>query len=685
MNKNDNLQNQLIDEKIINLTKKFNIPKNPLSFYLNIVKIEKNLSEFLKEYFYKAINEFIAPQQENINLKNKSKCKNINMIKPMWYSNFLVRIYYYTWFTKQLAKALQLLLDELKYYDVVTYLQCAVYFDNTLKIKVSAILNNKPKVIDQLSTKSRKELIKEYPFLDEIPSIKDLSQKLNNYILHASEKELRNFYKLIEVNITNHPSSYNESKLTFNEYYKKYCFYYDALNICFSNIVTYFDRQRPDKINLFVKILSKVWELKKYYFIYNWLMLKNKIKAQKYFLSEYSKYFNSKNELTRYIITYLINLKHNKFKKLFYWQAIKERLNEDEWAKIWWINLFYIQKLDSLSWFNMFLFFKQFKDTLINLYNSLFWPFIKPYFYYILIFRSIKLPLKDWQKLFFLLMFFSSESYEEYTILQRIYLSVKNIWIWNWEFYQNKFLYYIKRFFNLFKEFFASGFLFGILLVLLWQIWLINIIMLIIIWVLLVVSFLRYLFFPHRFVIVRTLSIILISILGYIWFSTIFPKITNPQYISYVWQQVQSLVDLNFSWANKNYNKMISMIYWDNYKNFEKKLISDIFHRWTEIKNNKTINKIVKTTTKIMKKITYRYVKLKRWKYLKYYIDKEIDKYQLSQNKKNRISKKVIFDYINRYCWQYKNFYCKTRLEKLPVWFKINLTKIEEFVQKELE
>jgi hypothetical protein len=77
--------------------------------------------------------------------------------------------------------------------------------------------------------------------------------------------------------------------------------------------------------------------------------------------------------------------------------------------------------------FNLLLFSKQFKDSIINSYNSISWTFIKPYFYYILIFKSVKLPLKDWQKLFFLLMFFAAENYGEYVILQDIMKSIENV------------------------------------------------------------------------------------------------------------------------------------------------------------------------------------------------------------------------------------------------------------------
>ncbi len=99
-------------------------------------------------------------------------------------------------------------------------------------------------------------------------------------------------------------------------------------------------------------------------------------------------YFNSKSELRKYIVTYLINFKIPQLKKFFYWEVIKNRLSENEWAMIGGTNLFYLQKIDNnITEFNMLLFFKQFKDTLIDLYNSIFWPFIKPYFYYILIFK----------------------------------------------------------------------------------------------------------------------------------------------------------------------------------------------------------------------------------------------------------------------------------------------------------
>jgi hypothetical protein len=195
--------------------------------------------------------------------------------------------------------------------------------------------------------------------------------------------------------------------------------------------------------------------------------------------------------------------------------------------------LFYLKNDTQPEDINILLFFKQFKDTLIELYNSIFWPFIKPYFYYILVFKSIKLPLKDWQKFFFLLMFFSAESYEEYVILQKIYTSIENIGIWDNQ-YKNKFIFYIVRFFKLLKEFLSSAILIALLLGILWWAGLINVIMLGLIGILIIISFLKYWLFPARFEVIRTISIILLSIIGYIWFSTIFPKITNPQYISYL-------------------------------------------------------------------------------------------------------------------------------------------------------
>jgi len=37
--------NTIFDEKMFAMLKKIEIPKNPFSFYLNLSKIEKNLSE----------------------------------------------------------------------------------------------------------------------------------------------------------------------------------------------------------------------------------------------------------------------------------------------------------------------------------------------------------------------------------------------------------------------------------------------------------------------------------------------------------------------------------------------------------------------------------------------------------------------------------------------------------------
>lgn len=667
------MQTQKIDEQIVNLIKKIEIPKNPLSFYLNIKQIEENLSSYLKNYFYKAINEFITPSSEDD-------------LKKLGYSSILLKLYYYSGFTKEISLRLQDFLNELKFFDTATYLQCAVYFDNTLKLKVYALINNKKEILEDLKKLSRTEIIKKYPELKKISNIKEMENQIDNYISKLNEKELKKFFKEIEVDITRYPLSYNETKLLYKNYYEKYKFYYDAIIICFTNIVKHFDRQKPENYTFVTKILSKFKDAKKYYFIYNWIIIKNKEKAQKHFIKEYDNFFNSKEEFKKYLITYLINLKHPKLKQLFYWEAIKQRLNEDEWTKIWGANLFYLQKIDSQPEdFNTLLFFKQFKDTLIDLYSSIFWPFIKPYFYYILIFKAIKLPLKNWQKFFFLLMFFSAESYEEYAILQKIYLSIERIWIWNNTFFHNKFIFLIKRLWNLSIEFFSSAVLLSLLIFILRRAGLINIIMVGIILILMLINFLRYLFFPARFEIIRTISLVLLSVLWYIWFSTIFPKITNPQYISYIWQQIQALVDLNFSGAKESYNKMINLVYWDNYKTYEKNFITDILNSSKQVANNQQVKQVIKTSQKLVRKITDKYIPLEKWKYLKYYIDKEISKYPLTIKQANNISKKVVLDYINRYCSQHHDWYCKTRLEKLPVGFKINITKINEFIQKELE
>jgi len=71
---------QVFDEQLVNLFKKIEIPKNPLSFYFNLTKIENDLSSSLTDYFYKAVNEFISPTK----------------IGTQW--TFLDKLYYYSSF-----------------------------------------------------------------------------------------------------------------------------------------------------------------------------------------------------------------------------------------------------------------------------------------------------------------------------------------------------------------------------------------------------------------------------------------------------------------------------------------------------------------------------------------------------------------------------------------------------------
>jgi len=683
----------IFDEKLLSIFKKIDIPTNPFSFYFNIWRIEKDLSEGLRDYFYKAINEFISP------VTDKEDFENLNFKVNYWYSSFLLKLYYYTGFMKKIAENLNLIFEDLKYYDISTYLQCAVYFDSNIKLKIIAITEWKLDLLDEIenikSKADRNKILKKYEFLENKYKesarflLQDFEEKFYNL---KDEKTIKKIYKHLYVDATKYPIYYNDTNLSFWEYQKsKYYWYYNAVSICFSHIVSKYDRKQKDMWNLIEKIQISYKKRKKILYIKKVLSNSNKFKAWKLFHQNMEKYFDSDKEFKSYLVTYLINTKYEDFKKLFYWEAVNRKLSENEFAEIWGANLFYLQKIDeNIADFNMLLFFKQFKDTLIDLYDSIFWPFIKPYFYYILVFKSIKLPLKDWQKFFFLLMFFSAESYEEYIILQNIYKSIERIGLWNYDIEKSKIIFFIKRAWNLFKEFYSSIILLLTLIFALWIFGLINIIMLWIILLLLSISLLKYLFFPGRFEILRSFWIIMFSILGYVWFTTIFPQITKPQYLSYVWKELESLVSLDFTGAKENYDKMISFVYGENYKNYEKQLLSAIWD-WTKkwvnkIKESESLKQLSQTSKKITSNIlnTYKptYISLKKWEYLKLIIDKEIDKLKpnLSKEEKENLSKKVLSKYIKWYCSIKNDFYCKTNLETLPVGFKINLSKIDELI-----
>jgi hypothetical protein len=685
----------IFDDQLIDIFKKINIPTNPISFYLNMSRIESDLSWWIRDYFYKAINEFISPVTDTVDNEN-----NLMHTVRKWYSSFLLKLYYYTGFMKQIWENLNKFFEDIKYYDIWTYLQCAAYFDGNIKLKIIAIIEEKYDILDKIDTiktsKDRKEILEKHKFLQQNSkkTIRLLLPEFEERFYNIKDKKLiKKIYNHLYVNATKYPISYNDSHISYNEYQKsKDYWYYNAVGICFSHIVNKYDRKNKniksliDKIQLSYQKRRKIYELKKT------IDKNDKFTAWKLFHEKQNKYFNSEDEFQSYLITYLINSKFNSFKKLFYWEAIKEKLSENEFAKIGGANLFYLQKIDeNIADFNLLLFFKQFKDTLIWLYNSLFWSFIKPYFYYILVFKSIKLQLKDWQKFFFLLMFFSAESYEEYIILQNISKSIERIWLWNYNAEKSKIWFFLKRAWNLFKEFYSSIILLLALVFILWKAALINIIMLAIILLLISMSLLKYLFFPGRFKILRSFGLIMFTILGYVWFMTIFPKITKPEYISYVWQELNSLVSLDFTWARQNYDKMTKFVLWENYKQNEKQFVHSIWNKtkdWVKtIKENKNVQKIVKKSnnlvTSIVSNYTDEYVSLKKWEYLKKIVIKEINKEipWIKEKYKQILAKKVVEKYINWYCSIKKDYYCRTKLENIPVWFKINVSKIRKFIK----
>jgi len=114
--------------------------------------------------------------------------------------------------------------------------------------------------------------------------------------------------------------------------------------------------------------------------------------------------------------------------------------------------------------------------------------------------------------------------------------------------------------------------------------------------------------------------------------------------------------------------------------------LTTTFEGLYHIKDNKQVKNLVKNTTQlttdIIKKYQTKWVAMKRWTYLKYYIDREIRKMPIPVNKRNELSKKVVKKYVKWYCSKKRDIYCKTSLERLPVWFRLNITKIDELIKQ---
>jgi hypothetical protein len=100
-----------------------------------------------------------------------------------------------------------------------------------------------------------------------LPSVAEMGNDIKNFILKASEKELENFFEQIHINITKYPLSYSDTKISFQKYIQDNPFYYKGLTYCFAHIVKYYDRTKPEKMNLLTKIILKLQDFQKYTFL----------------------------------------------------------------------------------------------------------------------------------------------------------------------------------------------------------------------------------------------------------------------------------------------------------------------------------------------------------------------------------------------------------------------------------
>lgn len=669
-------KNEIFDEKIFSLLEKIQVPKNPFSFYLNIAKIEKNLSEWLRDYFYKAIWEFL----------HHSSHSNYDIEKIDNSQHFLMKIYYYTWFIDKMAIWIGNFLKDMKYYDIVFYLDCVKEFDEELKLKIA-------KLLVKMKNRTNEAKIDEIINHEDIVVFEIFEKEFLNLDPIKDKETIDAIYKSIDIDLMKYSISYKTTNKDYQSFIKEKTInarYYRWISLCMDKIVSKYNKEQENCQWFIWNLLAERSMRRQYCEILDIINSKernfknlNLIKK----LEKNKKIFKYKHEFDRFLLSELINQKHQDLKNLFYWEASKKRLSEDEWADMGGANLFYLQKIDKNIWnFQLLMFFKQFKDTLIQLYNSIFWPFIKPYFFYILVFKSVKLPLKDRYKMFFLLMFFSAESYNEYFILQKIMKSIEKIWLWKSYTWVQKLIFYIQRFTTLISEFFSSIALIWFLILALWWFGIINFLMLIIIFSILALSCIKYLIFPWRIEIFRVFVFLSIWILGYVWFTRVFPKISQPQYISYIWRSVDSLISLDFSKTKEDRKNMINFIYWKNYKELEYKLIANIKEKSKNISESEKIKNIIESTKKYTTDILAKdkYIKVQKWRYLKYYVNKEVDKLDMKLSEKKALAEKTTKDYIEWYCFTNKDHTCRSKLEKLPVGFWINTDKIKSLIEENL-
>jgi hypothetical protein len=68
---------------------------------------------------------------------------------------------------------------------------------------------------------------------------------------------------------------------------------------------------------------------------------------------------------------------------------------------------------------------------------------------------------------------------------------------------------------------------------------------------------------------------------------------------------------LDFSGAQQSYQQMIKLVYGENYKNYEKQLLTDILNKGKNIQNEQ-IQPLIKNTKEILEKYTDEYISLEK-------------------------------------------------------------------------
>lgn len=430
---------------------------NPITLYTNIKNFKEEISNFINSLTFEIVNLFdlVDSKHSLIDLYMKANYHQV-LLNAM--SNYLV---------------------ESRHFDIKLYFLASITFSNYNKLLAKwlydcYVSNKQIDLSTQTNLKQSKSTIKQ----EDIVSTFSKFWIDQMWVLDKNWKLwLEEFLYLIFIRLNNSQRDEFLDIFDFEDFNENFEWVYKI----FRTITKWYIRQN--------------WTFSKKNWIFNYLdnnlsiEIKNKIedlivsysKNKNWFYNEMEilicQIENEKDIVEMYIRTRIIDTYFIDFKNIFYWNVVDNFIFDRlKWNSISWNLDFNNEKIISIDFVSKWLYFK---NLIIELQNNIWWTFLKPAIYS-LILEHLKLNTKSFEKMMFIMCFLLSKDYSEYKSIFTFLYEIKLLyWFSNYPEQNKRFINFMNRIkiamsviilflVSMFFLFYAAPFVFYLCVFLLW-------------------------------------------------------------------------------------------------------------------------------------------------------------------------------------------------------------------------